>query len=52
VGTVMHNRKELPKKDFAEKLREGKKITRHANHLTAAKGRNVREVVNFEHCAQ
>jgi hypothetical protein len=44
VGTVMSNRKEMPKKAFSVKLKKGEKISRQRDHLLAVKWKDVRDV--------
>jgi hypothetical protein len=44
VGTVMSNRKEMPKKAFSGKLKKGEKISRQRDHLLAVKWKDVRYV--------
>jgi len=44
VGTVMSNRKEMPKQVFFGKLKKGKKISCQQDHLLAIKWKNIRDV--------
>lgn len=44
VGTVMSNRKEMPKQAFSVKLKKGEKISRQRNHLLAIKWKDTRDV--------
>jgi hypothetical protein len=44
AGTVMLNRKELPKQAFSVKLKKGEKISRQRDHLIAIKWKDVRDV--------
>jgi hypothetical protein len=44
VGTVMPNRKEMPKKAFSVKLKKGEKISRQRDYLLAVKWKDVRDV--------
>ncbi|KAJ4429276.1 hypothetical protein ANN_26279 [Periplaneta americana] len=44
VGTVMANRKEMPKDIFSEKLKKGEKLIAQRDHLLAIKWRDVRDV--------
>ena len=44
VGTVMSNRKELPKQAFSVKLKKGEKTSRQRDHLLAIKRKDVRDV--------
>ena len=44
VGTVMSNRKEMPKQAFSTKLKKGEKISRQRNHLLAVKWKDIRDV--------
>jgi len=41
VGTVMPNRKEMPKQAFAGKLKKGEKISRQLDHLLAIKWKDI-----------
>jgi len=43
VGTVMSNRKEMPKQAFSGKLKKGEKITRQRDHLLAIKWKDIRD---------
>ena len=45
VGTVMFNRKEMPKQAFSGKLKKGIKISRQHDHLLAIKWKDVRDVL-------
>jgi len=45
VGTVMFNRKEMPKQAFSVKLEKGKKMSRQRDHLLAIKWKDVRDVL-------
>ena len=45
VGTVMFNRKEMPKQAFSVKLKKGEKISRQRDHLLAIKWKDVRDVL-------
>ena len=44
VGTVMSNRKDMPKQAFSEKLKKGKKISCQRDHLLAIKWKDIRDV--------
>ena len=44
VGTVMANRKEMPKQQFAEKIRKGEKLSAQRGQLLAIKWSNVRDL--------
>ena len=44
VGTVLSNRKEMPKEEFSEKLKKGEKISRQRDHLLAIKWKDIRNV--------
>jgi hypothetical protein len=44
VGTVMSNRKEMPKQTFAKKLKKVEKLSMQRDHLLAIKWRDVRYV--------
>lgn len=44
VGTVMPNRKGMPKSEFAKKLKKGEKLSLQREHLLAIKWRDVRDV--------
>jgi len=44
VGTVMSNRKEMPKQAFSEKLKKGEIISRQWDHLLAIKWKDIRDV--------
>jgi hypothetical protein len=44
VGTVMSNRKEMPKQAFSEKLKKGKKNMCQRDHLLAIKWKEIRDV--------
>jgi hypothetical protein len=43
VGTVMSNRKEMPKLAISLKLKKGEKISRQQNHLLAVKWKDTRD---------
>jgi hypothetical protein len=45
VGTVMSNRKEMPKQAFSVKLNKGEKISRQRDHLLAIKWKDTRDVL-------
>ena len=45
VGTVMFNRKEIPKQTFSGKLKKGEKMSRQRDHLLAIKWKDVRDVL-------
>ena len=45
VGTVMFNRKEMPKQAFSVKLKKGAKISRQRDHLLAIKWKDFRDVL-------
>jgi len=44
VGTVMSNRKEMPKQAFSGKLKKGEKISRQRDRLLAIKWKDIRDV--------
>ena len=44
VGTVMPNRKEMPKQAFSGKLKKGEKISRQQDHLLAIKWKDICDV--------
>jgi hypothetical protein len=44
VGTVMSNRKEMPKQAFSEKLKKGEKISGQRDQLLAIKWKDIRNV--------
>jgi len=44
VGTVMSNRKELPKQAFSGKLKKDEKISRQRDHLLAIKWKDICDV--------
>ena len=44
VGTVMSNRKEMPKQAFSLKLKKGKKISQQQDHLLAIKWKDIRDI--------
>lgn len=44
VGTVMSNRREMPKQHFSKKLKKGEKLSAQRDHLLAVKWRDVRDV--------
>jgi hypothetical protein len=44
VGTVMSNRKEMPKQAFSVQLKKGEKISRQRDHLLAIKWKDTRDV--------
>src|SRR5215467_8818403 len=45
VGTVMFNRKEIPKQAFSGKLKKGKKISRQQGHLLAVKWKDIYDIL-------
>ena len=45
AGTVMFNRKEMPKQAFSGKMKKGEKISRQRDHLLAIKWKDVRDVL-------
>jgi len=44
VGTVMSNRKEMPKQAFSGKLKKGEKISRQQDHILAIKWKDICDV--------
>jgi hypothetical protein len=50
VGTVMSNRKEMPKEAFSVKLKNGEKISHQRDHLLAIKWKDTRDVVFPNQC--
>lgn len=44
VGTVMPNRKEMPKVHFSQKIKKGEKLVAKRQHMMAIKWRDVRDV--------
>jgi len=47
VGTVMSNRKEMPKQAFSGKLKKGEKISLQRDHLLAIKWKDIRDVFSY-----
>jgi hypothetical protein len=45
VGTVMFNRKEMPKQAFSGKLKKGEKISHQRDYLLAIKWKDVHDVL-------
>jgi len=44
VGTVMSNRKELPKQALSGKLKKGEKVSHQKDHLLAIKWKDIHDV--------